>query len=239
MDLPVWQALRTELHPKGLEVVTVALDIDVEAARPWIEAAHPHHPTVIDRSHILDELLGVVQVPTGVWINEERMIVRPPETAPGMTLTEMFEQMGRPVDEPPELTAQIEASMELQLDRAPYQAAIRDWVDRGPASPYALTPDEVVARSRPRSAEVAQAAACFELGQHLHRCGHPTDAVRWFRETHRLQPDNWTYRRQAWSLVNPLQVPIEGTKDDWPYEGDWLTDYHKTTAEGYYPPPQL
>ena len=30
--LPVWQALRTELHPLGLEVVTVALDSDPENA---------------------------------------------------------------------------------------------------------------------------------------------------------------------------------------------------------------
>ena len=126
MDLPVWQELRTELHPKGLEVVTVALDINIESARPWIEAANSDHPSLIDSRHALDEFLGVVQVPTGVWMDEQGMIVRPPEIAPGKNLAEMFEQMGRPADEPPELTAQIEASMELQLDRAPYHAALRD-----------------------------------------------------------------------------------------------------------------
>jgi hypothetical protein len=67
----VWQALRTELHPKGLEIVTVALDTGgAEAARPWIEAARPEHPSLIDQAHITDELFGFVNVPNGVWIDE-------------------------------------------------------------------------------------------------------------------------------------------------------------------------
>ena len=37
----------------------------------------------------------------------------------------------------------------------------------GAASRYALSPDQVVARSKPRPPEHAEAAACFELGQHL------------------------------------------------------------------------
>jgi hypothetical protein len=239
MDLPVWQALRTELQPRGLEIVTVALDIDIEAARPWTEAAGAEHPTLVDSGHVLDEVLGVVNVPSGVWIDEQGVIVRPPETAPGKSLAEMFEGMGRPPDEPARLTAMIEASKELRLEREPYQAAIRDWVERGDASPYALSPQEVIAHSRSRTPEVAEAAACFELGQQLHRAGYAEDAVAWFRKAHRLQPGNWTYRRQAWSLVDPLQGPTEGAEDDWPYDGDWLTDYNKTTPEEYYPPPKL
>ena len=52
-------------------------------------------------------------------------------------------------------------------DAEAYRAAIVDWVEHGAASPYALSPDEVIARSRPRGADEAEAAACFELGQHL------------------------------------------------------------------------
>ena len=63
MDLPVWQELRTELHPLGLEIVTVALDSGgADAARPWIEAARPTHPTLIDRAHLVDEAFGIVNV---------------------------------------------------------------------------------------------------------------------------------------------------------------------------------
>jgi len=48
-----------------------------------------------------------------------------------------------------------------------------------------------------------------------------------------LQPDNWTYKRQAWSLADPLQGPTEQ------YEGDWLSDVKKIGAENYYPPLQM
>ena len=80
----MWQTLRSELHPQGLEIVTVALDTaGAEAVRPWVEAAHPDHPSLLDRAHLLDELLGIVNVPTGVWIDEQGMIVRPPEPCIG------------------------------------------------------------------------------------------------------------------------------------------------------------
>ena len=59
----------------------MALDIDPEAARPFIERAHPEHPSLIDSAHVVDELFGVVNVPNGVWIDEEGMIVRPSEPA--------------------------------------------------------------------------------------------------------------------------------------------------------------
>ena len=36
----MWQALRTELHPLGVEIVTVGIDAaGPEACRPFIEAA--------------------------------------------------------------------------------------------------------------------------------------------------------------------------------------------------------
>jgi 2-keto-4-pentenoate hydratase/2-oxohepta-3-ene-1,7-dioic acid hydratase in catechol pathway len=43
--------------PQGVEVVTVALDVGgAEAAGPWIDAAEPEHPSLIDAEHRLDEL---------------------------------------------------------------------------------------------------------------------------------------------------------------------------------------
>ena len=64
-DLPVWQALREELYPQGLEIVTVALDtLGTEVARPFIEAAKTTHPALIDEAHLLDELFGIVNVPS-------------------------------------------------------------------------------------------------------------------------------------------------------------------------------
>jgi hypothetical protein len=91
----------------------------------------------------------------------------------------------------------------------------------------------VVERSAPRDPDRARAAACFELGQHLHRAGFERDAVPWFREAHRLQPENWTYKRQAWTFADPLQGPSED------YDSDWLTEVRALGAEKYYPAVEL
>jgi hypothetical protein len=238
----VWQTLRSELHPQGLEIVTVALDTaGAEAARPWIEAANPDHPSLIDQAHILDELLGVVNVPNGVWIDERGMIVRPPEPAYPRRPTSFrrHDSASQALVEG-ELSPQQRRAREIRaevrkirIEPEAYIAALRDWVANGAASRYALAPDEVTRRSHARPPEVAEAAASFELGQYLHRQGHADAAVPWFRAAHRLQPDNWTYKRQAWTLVDQEQGPNEV------YDGDWLSDVRTIGAENYYPPLDL
>jgi Flp pilus assembly protein TadD len=131
----------------------------------------------------------------------------------------------------PSLTAeQLREAQQIRIEPERYVAAVRDWVKRGEQSRYALSPNEVVARSQPRDEARSRAAAAFELGQHLQRMGQAADATVWFREAHRLAPENWTYKRQAWSLADPLQGPTDI------YDSDWLTDVRKLGAENYYPP---
>ena len=77
------------------------------------------------------------------------------------------------------------------------------------------------------------AAAHFALGQHLHWGDDLEGARAHFREAHRLDPGNWTYRRQAWSFEDPLQGPTEH------YDSDWLSDVKSSGAENYYPLPDL
>jgi hypothetical protein len=227
----VWQELRTELHPRGLEIVTVALESGgAEIARRWIEAARPDHPSLIDAGHVCDELFGIVNVPSGVWIDERGTIVRPPETA--YPRRPAFLDREAPPDATPRQREIIEANRRLRVDAESYVAALRDWVDRGRASRYALSPDEVVSRSRPRPAEEGRAAAHFELGLELLRLGDPGRAADHFRESHRLQPDNWTYKRQAWALAGDDRERIYGT--------DWLAEVKRTGGpERYYPPLDL
>jgi tetratricopeptide (TPR) repeat protein len=232
----VWQELREELHPQGVEVVTVALDTGgAEAAGPFIDAAAPQHPSLIDAEHRLDELLGIGNVPTGAWIDEEGVLVRPPETAhPGKSmLREMMRGQRIPDDLPQRAVDMLAETAKIRVRPERYAEALRDWATHGWQSRYVLTPDEVVERSRPRPPELSEAAAHFALGQYLYRDGDLDAARPHFRQAHRLDPDNWTYRRQAWSFEDPLQGPSEY------YDSDWLTDVKKSGAENYYPLPDL
>ena len=209
-----------------------------EAARPFAQGVD--FPVVVDERHLLGELFGVVNVPSGIWVDEDGVIVRPPETA--YPAYPAFAQID--VDDPA-VQARLEPSAlarlrtvvphlkQMRIDPEGYVAALRDWVAYGGQSRFALSPDEVVERSRPRPREEAEAAAAFALGQHLLATGRGGTAVRWFRESHRLQPDNWTYKRQAWSLADPAQGPTEQ------YEGDWLSDVQRSGAENYYAPLEL
>lgn len=191
----MWRELRKELD---LEIVLVALDSDPAAVRPYL-------PSLIDEGHAMDDALGIVNVPTGVWIDESGTIVRPPETAyprrpPFLDSTPIPEVRG------------------LQIDGDAYVAALRQW-DR-----YALPPDEVRRRLRPRSMDEATAAAHFEMALHHHRAGNRDVAIAHFQEACRLQPANWTYKRQSWKFGAP---------------GDWLTEVRKIGPENYYPPLDL
>ena len=110
-----------------------------------------------------------------------------------------------------------------------YVAAVRDWVEHGAAEPV-----RAVARGgrRPIAAPPARArpggggvrARTAPVAQRP-----PRRAPRWFREAHRLHPDNWTYKRQAWAFADPLQGPTDL------YDSDWLSDIQAIGAENYYP----
>jgi len=220
------------VHPKGVEIVTVALDVDPDQARPFIEAAAPDHPSLIDSAHVLDERFGMVNVPNAVWIDEDGMIVRPAEPAsPGPNpANESFREID--LDSvPPDIREILVEARKIRSEPERYVEMLHDWVERGSDSPYAHTPDEVIARSQPRSAAEATAAAEFDLGQHLHRTGDHPGAIEHWREAHRLYPENWTYKRQAWNFEDPIR---QGHTDA--YEGSWFEDVKQIGAENYYPP---
>jgi hypothetical protein len=226
----VWQELRSELHPRGLEIVTVALDArGLETAGPWIARAAPTHPSLIDQAHVVDALFGVVNVPSGIWIDEDGIIVRPPE--PAYPRRPAFLDQPVPADVTPKDRERIGLVKALHVEAERYVAALRDWVARGRESRFALAPDEVVRRSRPRPWGEAEAAAHFALGQALHARGARDAAVEHFRAAHRLHPTNWTYRRDAWSLAGAERESI--------YRTSWLEEVKREGVERYYPPLDL
>ena len=227
----MWQAHRERWFPQGLEIVAVALDVDAEEAKPFIEQAGAAYPCVIDQSHVCDELFGFVNVPNAVWIDEDGMIVRPSEPAhPG---TNPFTESFRSIDLstlPPDVAEVLREARKIRSDAEQYVAMIEDWVALGSNSRFALAPDEVVRRSAPRGDDEARAAAEFELGQWLHRAGDHTAAIPHWRNAHRLQRDNWTYKRQAWNFEDPMR---QGHTDA--YDSSWYEDIKELGAENYYP----
>ncbi len=240
----MWRKLRDELHPKGVELVTVGLDaLGAEGCRPFIEAAQPTHPSLIDQHHVLARLFGVINIPSSIWIDEAGMIVRPAEVAPAPPKPDA---PSAPADMPQEMPKRFKAMMgevvNMPNDTEPYHVALNDWVEKGADSDYALSPEQVVERSRPRTADIARGHAHFELATHLETRGDHEAAIGHYREAHRLVPNSWTFRRQAWSLEKgsidgPMtrfwQGPSDADPDAWPYEGDWLTDIRREGAENY------
>jgi hypothetical protein len=238
-------------------VVTVSLELDgPDASRPFIDAARADHPSLLDPTHQLDSLFGVVNIPNVIWLDESGTIVRPAEPGwPGPTvypesfLARMAERAKREADAVAAGAAPQRSNVTNLLrggqDRKAYPDAIRDWARHGAASRYALSPDQVIEASQPRKSESSAAAAHFELACHLWGRGARPAAIGHFNACHRLQPDNWTYKRQAWSLIGNervggemgrfTQVPLPGEEADWPFDSNFDADVARLEPGQYYP----
>jgi hypothetical protein len=203
--LPVWQALREELKDQNFEVITVATESKgPEAAEPFLRAANPTHPALLDVQHVVAELYRTRNAPAGIWIDEEGRIVRPPEVAYAR-LRSRENMEGVPHDR--------------------YLNALRDWVEKGAESIYALSASDLGRRRALPTEDDARAMAHFRLGVHLHQQGHAADAIPHFKQAQALKPADWNFKRQAWSLGdiardygttfneemqrNPLYDPLE------------------------------
>ena len=136
-------------------MVTVALDASADDARPWIEAARPTHPSLVDSRHVLADLYNVVNVPTIFWIDERGRIVRPNDVAFG---ADTFKHT-------------------TGLESARHLTALRAWVrGEGPA----LSAEEVRRHQPLPTEEHQRARAEFGLGQWLWAQGRPAAAERHF-----------------------------------------------------------
>ena len=184
----MWQSLFDELKDHHFTVLAVAMD-QPQAARPWIEAAAPSYPCVIDRDHHLADLYNLVNVPQALWIDEQGRIVRPPGTAGS---TDGFRAMDRKTFAMPDAVI-----AERNRVKTLYFAAVRDWVLRGPASANALDDVRAAAKLRLPDDTIAEAHARFRLGQHLLREGRADEAQAQIAEAIRLHPDSWAMWRQT------------------------------------------
>ena len=163
-----------------------------------------------------------------VWIDEDGTIVRPAEGA--SIERSPLRDMEIPEGLPERIDQMLREVKKIPDDAEDYRAAIVDWVRprrrrRGSRS----SPDEVVARSQPRGADEARARPrASSSGEHLlpHRRPRRGGAVV-ARGAPRCTPANWTYKRQAWTLVTTPEGATENDLMQGPndvYEGNWLDD---------------
>jgi hypothetical protein len=186
---------------------------------------------LVDPAHLMVGLFGMTNAPFAIWIDEDGTIVRPAEIAfaPRQSRGDGDDaSQSALIAQLPEKQRRIIEQMTVNMtDTDRYAAAVRDWAANGEASSYVLSEAEVVERSRPRPVEFGLAAAHFELAQHLHREGFARDAVVHFQEAHRLDPTNWSYLREALSLVDPEWGQV--------YERDMLSEVEAVGPETFYP----
>lgn len=177
--MPGWQAIYQRLKDKNFEIVSVAQDTNgVKDAGPWITATHPTYTVLIDEKHLVSKLYNMVNVPTGVWIDEQGSIVRPNEVA---FVDDRFKDFSG-------------------LDSAPYLNALADWVEKGDKSVYVMSEERLREKLAVNKSEIALAAAEFGLGEYLYKSGHLTEAIPHFKSAQRLNPKSWNYKRQAYAL---------------------------------------
>ena len=219
--------MHEELSPKGLTVIAVALDSrGNEAAGPCIDVAKPTFPCLVDREHRVAELYDIINVPSAVWIDEVGHMVRPVEPAgmsdavvKAMTATYQAEQLGadesrrletwkktrepqgegeQPVENP------VGASRAMLWEaRKSYCDALRDWVEKGDASEYALSEEEVLGRMQLPGEQAAEANAYFRLGVYLHTQGQASEAEWALDRAVELRPESIAILRQFGDLEAP------------------------------------
>ncbi len=199
-------------------VIAVAMDSREDAARPWIEAAAPAYPALIDRDHRLAELYNLVNVPQAAWIDESGRIVRPAENAGAYEAFRSldFETMTVPEDKMATAAAA----------KATYVDAVRDWVLTGRDSSHVFTAEQASARTAVPSEEIARAHCHFRLGQFLLRHDRAEEGKEHLAEASRLHPRSWNIWRQA-AEVNDMG--LAAGPDFWDRVNALGDDY-------YYPP---
>lgn len=179
MDLPNWETIYQDLRGKGFEILAAAQDTGGEdAAGRFYDRAEASFTTVIDPDHTVSTAFQMVNVPTGVWIDEEGTIVRPPEVA----YAGRYKVLGR------------------EIGDEEYVEGLRDWVENGAESPYVMATPKLQEKLAPRSFEQRLADAEFKLGTYFYQQGLKEPARRHCAEAQRLNPDNWNYHRQDWTF---------------------------------------
>ena len=178
--MPVWQSIYEELKDQNFEIISAAQDTGGEAkAGPIFDRANVTYTAIVDVNHTISSLFNMVNVPSGVWINEEGRIVR--------------------IDEGTYSKSAVVLGNTIGHDG--YVPALRDWIAKGEKSAYIMSPEEVVSNIRSRTAKEELAEPNFKLANYFYAKGSMESANAYWDKAQKLSPDSWNFHRQDWSFL--------------------------------------
>ncbi len=171
--MPVWQAIYEELGSDNFEIISVAQDTGgEEAAGPIYDAAAVTYTHLIDVNHHISALYNLVNVPSGVWIDEQGRIMRINEGT------------------------YAASHMDGAFGTDEYVPIVRDWVAKGADSQYVWDSDKVRESIIERTPEAERAQPTFLLGSYYFTRGNDAKAEQYWTEAQELDPTSWNYLRQ-------------------------------------------
>ena len=178
--MPVWQSIYEEINDPNFVIISAAQDTGGEmAAGKIFDEAGVTYKAIIDQEHTISTLYNLVNVPSGVWINEEGKVVRINEGTYAA-----YHKLGT-----------------LEFGSDVYVPALKDWLLKGSESEFVWSPEQVSSKIVTRTEDAEQAEPAFKLGVHFHRQGNETKANEWWEESQRLNPASWNFARQDWSFT--------------------------------------
>lgn len=198
--MPVWQSVYEEIDDPNFVIISAAQDTGGEAAAGSVfDAAKVTYTAIVDVDHTISTLFNLVNVPSGVWIDEEGNIVRLNEG----TYADKH-RMGT-----------------LDFGTDIYVPAVKDWVAKGADSEFVWSADEVKQNLIPRTADGERAEPTFKLGVYFHAQGDEALANKYWEAAQKLNPDSWNFHRQDWSFTpaqaGPNWLKKVGTLGEKPY----------------------
>jgi thiol-disulfide isomerase/thioredoxin len=188
-DLPGWQALRDELAGQ-LDVVAVAIDDAPEEAAPYAEVVDL--PVLVDVDRRFADTYELRNVPTVVWVDEDRRVVRRPSTEFSDDAFRDFHGVAS----------------------GPHLDAVRRWVEDGDV-PGADVPTR--GWTGALTADQRQARVEFRLALELLRRGHREAAAERLATADALAPDDLSIWRAGMKLVgdDPFGEGFLGRYEEW------------------------
>ena len=171
--MPVWQSIYEELKSENFEIISVAQDTGGEEAAGYIfDDANVSYTDIIDVNHQISSLYNLVNVPSGVWIDEQGKIMRINEGT------------------------YAKEHMNGAWGTNDYVPIVRDWVKKGADSVYAWDRDKVRESIVQRTPEAERAQPAFRLGGYYFTNDNDEKAEQYWTMAQELDPTSWNYLRQ-------------------------------------------